>query len=158
MSLRVDVLLGSSKTRLIEAKTFAEKVKSVHFRVVRGTTIVPAPIIPVLVIGGGQNGLSLALAVGAMLASSNIAENPPVTVVEAGDIGNFVKSWHDWTVPRSTSDTFVSAELTWCKKQAFNQSEDPFITCSLSEYLWYLSKITRDGEANGHIRFFAHSV
>ena len=73
------------------------------------------------------------------------------------DVGHFVKSWHGWTVPRSTSDDFASAEATGCKTQAFKESGDTFLTCSRSEYVQYLSRITREGEAKGHIRFFADS-
>ena len=158
VSLRVDVVLGNDDTGVATRRTFAQKSTSMHFRVVRGTSIVPAPIVPVLVIGGGPNGISLALAVGALLAASDkVAADPAVTVLEAGDVGHFVKSWHGWTVPRSTSDDFASAEATGCKTQAFKESGGTFVTCSKSEYLQYLSRITRDGEAKGRIRFFAQS-
>ena len=82
VSLRVDVVLENDDTGVATRRTFAQKSTSMHFRVVRGTSIVPAPIVPVLVIGGGPNGISLALAVGALLAASDkVAADPPVTVL-----------------------------------------------------------------------------
>ena len=164
VSLRVDVVQeGTTPTTTTPTTTttttFAEKTTSAHFRVVRGSSVVPSPIVPVLVIGGGPNGLSVALSVGALLGSGNVADAAPVVVLEAGgDAGHFVKSWHDWTVPRSTSDTLASARATGCGTKAFKRSAgETFVTCSRSEYLQYLADITREGEAKGHIRFFPHS-
>ena len=137
--------------------TFVKKISTVRFRVVRGTTVVPAPIVPVLVVGAGLNGLNLALALGKLLARPKQDAVAPVTIVDSGEIGSFINSWHDWTVPRTEHSHFATAKPIECQTPAFNANGGEFVTCSKQELLDYLTQVTKESEAKRHVRFFSQT-
>ena len=128
-------------------------------------------VLTAVIIGGGPLGLSVASALGSLFAqstaSTGMAPPPPVAVLEMGDtVGNFIQTWHDWTIPRNTAEELtvvapdnnaIVVRPNECNTTAHDSDGNVYITCSSSQYVAYLRRLSEEGERFGHFRTYCRS-
>ena len=105
----------------------------------------PSPSI--VVVGGGPKGLGFAISLGKLL-------NRPITVLEAGDdVGEYVRSWHDWTNPVSNASELAILQLPTpeCTTSMLGANNVLYKTCNTTQYVAYLSRVAKEAEQNGTI-------
>ena len=117
-----------------------------HFLVITSSSTLHIPP-SVVVVGAGPVGLGFAISLGKLL-------HQPITVLEAGDdVGEYVRSWHDWTNPVSNASELAILHLPTpeCTTSMLGANNVLYKTCNRTQYVAYLSRVAKEAEHNGTI-------